>query len=365
MEPGVARRGNTAFAGTIASIFAGIIGGWLAGRWLWGVACAFLVLVAVAAVAAAIESGRARSADSPGHARSAEPSGQRIVSALMGHNAAISNLVFAAGNVDQSQTTNVESRTTNFRGGAFGVVLAFVALVGTVGGTWHFAHHTSGQVAGSGPDSTGPLTGYVPVAPRQTQRPAGGTDPSPPSSPALHLGVNFTASDSGGDRITGAMSFGPAATAAESSISPSEFADCTNNQGIPSRTVVAPMRITITGSSSMSDDVTVIPGVNYDMGYITHLSNGLDCSDPEGLSYKITLISGETNTITIWLIYPNITTPNRPFPSPGQLGHNYLQPTIFLSGGRASIRLSGPRVSHCPYFHGDIVPAGSMKCSNL
>src|SRR5580700_6276387 len=84
------RRGRIAAVGTLASVLAGILGGWLAGHWGWGVACGFLTLLAVAAAAASM------------NARDEEAPASRSVSVYLGHRSSITGSVIAAGDVDQS-----------------------------------------------------------------------------------------------------------------------------------------------------------------------------------------------------------------------------------------------------------------------
>ena len=129
-------RGPVAAISAVAGILAGILGGWLAGHWLWGAACAFLVLLAVVAGA---ESLKACREDAPG---------DRTAALIVGHGGAVSNSVVATGDVDQS-------RTTNIRGGAVAALLAILALGGSAGGTLYYAYQPAGLLSGSGGSGPG------------------------------------------------------------------------------------------------------------------------------------------------------------------------------------------------------------------
>ncbi len=61
-------------------------------------------------------------------------------------------------------------------------------------------------------------------------------------------------------------------------------------------------------------------------------------------------------------IHPGVLTPDHPRLTARQLGRQFVDPTIFLSGGQASLNLTGYRASKCPGQIGEIIPAGSMKC---
>jgi len=181
--------------------------------------------------------------------------------------------------------------------------------------------------------------------------------------PAMKTGVDFTASDSGGDKVTGTISFGAVKTVANSSLNKSIFESCTGHGlMMPTRTVTLPMQVTVVGNSSMSDEASILFN-GPSLGFIIGFPNGLQCAGPEGPSYKTTLASGQSDTTTIWLIYPGALTPNEPSFSSKKLGQQFFDLTIYLSGGQATIDLTGPRVSNCIYHHDDIVPAGSMNCS--
>jgi hypothetical protein len=117
----------------VASILAGIVGGWLAGHWVWGIACAFLVLLGVAAIATNMG---VRDENTPD---------DRSISIAMGHHSTVSDSVIANGNVDQSRTTRISA-------GA-GAIVAIVALCGATGGTWYYARQPAGHRPG------GPVTG--------------------------------------------------------------------------------------------------------------------------------------------------------------------------------------------------------------
>jgi hypothetical protein len=174
--------------------------------------------------------------------------------------------------------------------------------------------------------------------------------------------VQLTASDDGGDKITGYVAFGPALSVTDTSLPQSTFDSCTGHGMMdPARTEVSQMRITLTGVSSMADKVTV--AFNGDsLGYIFDMPDGLQCAGEEGPSYQTTLTSGQSSSILIWLIHPGILTPDHPRLTARQLGRQFVDPAIFLSGGQASLDLTGYRASKCPGQIGEIIPVGSMAC---
>jgi hypothetical protein len=135
------RRGLIGAISALAGIAAGVLGGWLAGHWLWGVACAFLVLLAVAAAAEGLKS---RSEDAPG---------PRIVF-VPGHGA-ISKSIFVAGDV-------THSRTVKIGGGATGAVVVLVALGIAFGGTVYFTSQPSGYPSVAAGRS---VTSWLPTPP--------------------------------------------------------------------------------------------------------------------------------------------------------------------------------------------------------
>ncbi len=141
-----------------------------------------------------------------------------------------------------------------------------------------------------------------------------GPQPSPPDSPApshssprapsLKTQVQLTASDGGGDKITGYVAFGPALPVTDTSLLQSTFDSCTGHGVMdPARTEVSQMRIVLTGASSMADKVTVtFNGAS--LGYIFDMPDGLQCAGEEGPSYQTTLTSGRSSSMLIWLIHP-------------------------------------------------------------
>jgi len=182
------------------------------------------------------------------------------------------------------------------------------------------------------------------------------------AAPDLKPQVWLTASDGQGDKITGYVAFGPALPVTDTSLPQSIFSSCTGNGVLePARTEVSQMRITLTGASSMPDRVQVIfNGGN--LGYILGMSDGLQCASDEGPSYQTTLGSGQSDSMLIWLIYPGVLTPDHPRLTARQLGQQFADPMIYLSGGQATLRLTGHRASQCPGQIGEIIPAGSMTC---
>ena len=207
----------------------------------------------------------------------------------------------------------------------------------------------------SGPDSSGSgSSASLPDSPAPSHSSA--------VAPILKTQVRLTASDGQGDKVTGNIAFGPAQPVTDTSLPQSIFNSCTGNGATdPARTEVSQMRITLTGASSMSDTVKVFfNGGN--LGYILDMSDGLQCAGDEGPSYQTTLGSGQSSSMLIWLIHPGTLTPDHPRLTAAQLGQQFADPMIYLSGGEASLTLTGYRASKCPGQIGDIIPAGSMTC---
>ena len=192
------------------------------------------------------------------------------------------------------------------------------------------------------------------------------TDAAPSPALSLQPGASFTASDTLGDKIKAIIIFGSPRTMAKTPISEVDLAGCGGSLIEMNRTMAAEMQVIAVGTSSLSEKVTFIfqsdstVGLNFVIGY----SDGLHCTQggTGDSSYQSTLSPGQSDTVTVWVIYPNVITPNDPSPGPSVLGKGHFKLTVGLPGGLAFLSgLRGSRVSTC---YGDIVPAGSLNCQS-
>jgi MFS family permease len=125
-------KGSLAATSAVAGILAGVLGSWLSGHWQWGVACAFLVLLGVAAGVEAFRASR-KSKDS-----AEEPS--------LSGNPSYGDALVAGRDIYQSRSiSNIDqSKTTSFRlSGGIATVVAILALGGAAGGTIYVSQRTT------------------------------------------------------------------------------------------------------------------------------------------------------------------------------------------------------------------------------
>lgn len=121
-------RGSLAAVSTVSGILAGVLGGWLTGRWLWGAACGFLILLGVAAGAEAIKARR-------------ENSKEASATVSLNDNASLGDTLIAGRDLTQNRISNKihHQKTTNIRAGSPAAVLAVVALGTATGGTLYMS----------------------------------------------------------------------------------------------------------------------------------------------------------------------------------------------------------------------------------
>lgn len=133
----------------VAGIVAGILGAWLAGRWSWGIAAGFLILIAVVA-GAEIVKAYIEKRDSDRDGGQAGP----IASMTVGDHAKVAGAIVAGGDVDQSHTTNIRRGLPI----PVAVLVCAIALLGASGGTAYLG--TVGGPPGPSP-SPGPTASSV------------------------------------------------------------------------------------------------------------------------------------------------------------------------------------------------------------
>jgi hypothetical protein len=105
-RPGV--RVSAAIISPVAGILAGILGSWLTGKWLWGVAVGVLLLIAVVAGAEAI---KVKAEESEGSGKKSEEVAlsRQAISIKVGRDFSPTNSVVVGGNLIQNKFMNIAS----------------------------------------------------------------------------------------------------------------------------------------------------------------------------------------------------------------------------------------------------------------
>jgi hypothetical protein len=337
-----------AVASVVAGILAGILGGWLTGRWSWGAAAGVLILIAVAAGAEVVKAC-SESRTGGRHSHLDDRPIARLASMDIGDHATIRGSVVAAGDVDQSRTTNVR------RGNAVPAAIAIcaLALAASTGGTIYLGNKPGGRLYT--PKSR------PPAALREPRPPASSSD-APPSSGAsatakVRLAATFRETDSSGDSITQTVSFGAPTPLSQVTkvAAAAEDACMTTLPGPPARDLAIPVTIisTLKSSVAVQASLALTLGNFYDSSgnsqglgqngiVIGSFGNGLGCDDGSG-GYVTLSEEGASSSFHAWLVLPDAISPRYPTGNMAALGQTYVQ--LDLAPGYTSIPIDNAVVT--------------------
>lgn len=244
---------TAAVTSLVAASLAGILGGWLANRWTWGIATVVLLLIAIGAGAEAVKA-LGENSDTERKDKAATD-GNRIISIASGAQTVVNDSIVAAGDVHKS-TTNIKKDSW----WPIAAIICLSALAAATGGTIHFSISRGGEFYSG--------TAGARVTARQTSGP---TSPSMPtgifatSGPGITYdkAVTFTESDSTDDSATQSIYIGrtPRIAATIASLA-NEIQNSTNScgddgQDTPSRDLAIPFYIVSTLTSKISAQVSL------------------------------------------------------------------------------------------------------------
>lgn len=340
-------RGKTAAAiSAVAGILAGVLGSWLAGQWLWGVAAGVLVLTVIATGAEVIKAG-AEGRDRRDQESDAGQSGQHTeINAVAGN---ITSEI-AGRDITKTQVTNITSR---HQGSPLGLIagLGVAALLVLAAGTGLLSRAPGGVFQQKTPrgaaHTLGPAASgaKVPVA-RQSTSP-GGSLPSV----RYQLAATYHESNSDGDSVTQEVSFGsPLSASRLTSIASMSQGACDdvsdpNSSGSttsepPSRDLVIPFSIVSTDNADQQVSASVFLSLddfdNADQadagGLIGDFGTPVAVGESgghwlcwmavwDGNGGTVVVDPGKTVTFDGWLIFNGGISPDYPAGNPRQLGY--------------------------------------------
>jgi hypothetical protein len=374
-----ARVKTAAAISAVAGILAGILGSWLAGQWLWGVAGGVLALTVVATGAEVIKAG-AEEAGRRGGAADADPSGQRTeVNAVVGNITAANSTI--AGR-DITQTTEITNVTRRHQVSPAGLVsgLGVAALLVLVAGTGLLSRAPGGMFQQLTPQGAAPAAGQA-----DANRP--GANASPVASESISAGgslpsvryqfaATYHETNSDGDSVTQKVAFGSPMSASQLSAigSTSQGAcDSVSGQNLSantaaepaSRDLAIPFSIASTDNAdqqvsasvflSLADfnntDFNDAGGLIADIGYPLAVGESDDnwlcwAALWPGDGESVVVDPGTTVTFDGWLIFNGGISPDYPAGNPTELGDTFANLNQAEAGGTqvGGVQVTGPGV---------------------
>jgi hypothetical protein len=347
---------------SVAGILAGILGSWLTGKWLWGVAVGVLLLIAVVAGAEAVK------VQAEGGEGSRKKSGEdalvhQEVSIKVGRDFTPIDSIVAGRDLIQNQTTNANSRKGSLV--ALAAICLCSLLVGT-GGTIYLRPEPRGHRIQVTHAISRPTVSHTTVSPESSATPFAG---NASQWKGLHRAATFTETDATGDSITQAIWFStPIPLSQLPAVASVAQSACSNNQAAnpPGRDLVVPFAIASRLNSDVAVQATVTMSVDdflnsssQDGGLVQlnqestallgDFQGGMECDDNQsfGDGGSVSLSrKGDYSVFGGWIIFSNAITADYPDGDIPALGQTYAQLDIGQGGGTAidRIQASGPGV---------------------